>query len=103
MKRPLCDGREVMAYCTNCSAVLGAGAKFCRSCGSPARSASEGPAEGPAETPDAGTGAARRPWPLKPDRLDKVVVLVVGAALVLAVVWELFQFFMGFLEGLLGA
>src|SRR5215213_5183859 len=100
MKRPLCDGREAMAYCSNCGAILGAGTKYCRTCGS---SMSGAASEGPAETPDEGTGVTRRPWPLKPDRLDKVVVLVVGAALVLAVVWELFQFFMGFLEGLLGA
>jgi hypothetical protein len=35
----------------------------------------------------------------KVDRLDKIVALVVGAALVLAVVWVLFQFFLGFCRG----
>jgi hypothetical protein len=88
-----------MAYCENCGALLGADAKYCRNCSCPARVASEGPAE----TPDEGTGAARRSWPFKPDRLDKVVALVVGVALLIAVLWVLVQFFLGFLPGLFGA
>ena len=87
-----------MAYCENCGALLGAGAKYCRTCGRSARAASEGPAE----TPDEGTGAARRSWPFKADRLDKAVALVIGVALLIAVLWVLVQFFLGFLAGLFG-
>ena len=87
-----------MAYCTNCGALLGAGTKYCRTCGRPALAASEGPAE----TPDEETGVARRSWPFKPDRLDKAVALVVGVALLIAVLWVLVQFFLGFLAGLFG-
>ena len=87
-----------MAYCENCGSLLGAGAKNCRTCGRPARAASEGPAE----TPDEGTGVARRSWPFKADRLDKAVALVVGVALLIAVLWFLVQFFLGFLAGLFG-
>jgi uncharacterized membrane protein YvbJ len=88
-----------MAYCTNCGAVLSAGTKFCRTCGRPVGEASEGHSETPAE----GTRTPRRSWPLKPDRLDKAVALVVGAALLVAVFWILVQFFLGFFAGLFGA
>jgi hypothetical protein len=98
MKRPFCDGRGTMAYCANFGALLGAGAKNCRTYGCPARAASEGPAE----TPDEGTGTARRPWPFKPDRFDKAVALVVGVALLIAVLWVLVQFLLGFLVELFG-
>ena len=85
-----------MAYCENCGTLLGAGAKYCRTCSHPTRAASEGAAE----TPDEGTGTVRRSWPFKADRLDKVVALVVGVALLIAVLWFLVQFFLGFLTGL---
>ena len=87
-----------MTYRTNWGAVLGAGTKYCRACGRPALTASEGSAE----TPDEGTGAAQRTWPFKPDRLDKAVALVVGVALLIPVLWFLVQFFLGFLAGLFG-
>jgi hypothetical protein len=45
---------------------------------------------------------ASRKWPFKPDRLDKIVALIVGVALALAVLWTLIRFFLGFLSGLLG-
>jgi uncharacterized OB-fold protein len=91
-------GKGNEAYCENCGTLLGAGVKYCRTCGRSARTASEGTAE----TPDEGTGAARRSWPFKADRLDKAVALVVGVALLIAVLWVLVQFFLGFLAGLFG-
>jgi hypothetical protein len=75
-----------------------AGAKNCRTCGRPTQDASEVTTE----TSDEGTGAPRRSWPFKADRLDKVVALVVGVALLIAVLWVLVQFFLGFLAGLFG-
>jgi FlaG/FlaF family flagellin (archaellin) len=44
----------------------------------------------------------RRLWPFKADRIDKAVALVVGVALLIAILWVLVQFFLGFLAGLFG-
>ena len=87
-----------MAYCTNCGALLGAGAKSCRSCGAPA-------GQRPAFDPP--RNAPRRSWPLKPDRLDKiiglVVVVVATAALTLYFVFAwVIPFIEGFIEGFFG-
>jgi uncharacterized membrane protein YvbJ len=87
-----------MAYCSNCGTLLGAGVKYCRTCGSRSGASSERPAE----TPDEGTRAVRRLWPFKADRIDKAVALVVGVALLIAILWVLVQFFLGFLAGLFG-
>jgi len=44
---------------------------------------------------------------IKPDRLDKIVGLIlvvgVGISLVLALLWFMAQFFMGFLDGFISA
>ncbi len=91
-----------MAYCTNCGAVLGAGANYCRGCGS---------AVYYHPVPDPPLDETRRSWPLKTDRLDKtvgLVVLVVATAVITLYVllaWVipfLEGFLKGFLEGLLG-
>ena len=95
-----------MAYCTNCGALLGAGAKSCRSCGAPAdqRSAYDPPRR---PTSDPLLNAPRRSWPLKPDRLDKtvglVVVVVATAVLTLYFVFAwVIPFIEGFIEGFFG-
>jgi uncharacterized membrane protein YvbJ len=84
-----------MAYCANCGSLLGAGIKSCRTCGYPVWEDSKGHSEPPAEA----TRTPRRAWPFKADRLDKVVALVVGVALLVAVLIILVQFFYGFLTG----
>ena len=61
-----------------------------------------GVSERHSETPAEGTGASRRSWPFKADRLDKAVALIVGVALVIAVLIVLVQFFLGFLRGCSG-
>jgi len=87
-----------MAYCTNCGSLLGAGIKSCQTCGHPVGKVSKGRSEPPAEA----TRTPRRAWPFKADRLDKAVALIVGAALLIAVLIVLVQFFLGFLAGLFG-
>ena len=96
-----------MAYCTNCGALLGARAKTCRSCGVPAdqRRASDPPRR-PASDPP--RNAPRRSWPVKPDRLDKtiglVVVVVATAMLTLYIVVDwVIPFIEGFIDGLMGS
>ena len=87
-----------MAYCSNCGSLLGAGVKSCRTCGRPVGEVSKGHSEPAAEAPR----APRRAWPFKADRLDKAVALIVGVALLIAVLIVLVQFFLGFLAGLFG-
>jgi uncharacterized membrane protein YvbJ len=88
-----------MAYCTTCGSLLGAGAKTCRVCGTPVgqRPASDQPRNAP-----------RRSLPIKADRLDKtvglVVVVVVTAALTLYFVFAwVIPFIEGFIDGFFGA
>jgi uncharacterized membrane protein YvbJ len=88
-----------MAYCSSCGSLLGAGNKSCRTCSHPVGGVSKGRPEPPAEA----TRTPRRAWPFKADRLDKVVALIVGVALLITVLIVLVQFFLGFLEGFFGA
>jgi len=56
--------------------------------------------EGPTPSSAGGGGMKRI---VKVDRLDKIVGLVIGASLLLAILYFLVQFFVGFLSGFFGA
>ena len=88
-----------MAYCSKCGSLLGAGAKTCRSCGL---------LVSPEPAPDQPREATRTSWPVKADRLDKtvglVVVVVAAAALTLYFVFAwVIPFIEGFFAGLFGS
>jgi uncharacterized membrane protein YvbJ len=84
-----------VAYCSNCGTELQEGQRFCPGCGTAAETPQD--AEAPPGT--------QRKKVVKVDRLDKVVGLilavVIGVPLLLAVIWFVFQFILGFVAGLL--
>ena len=84
-------------YCTNCGAELREDDRLCPSCGQPTAVA-KAPAPGPsvqAPTPQQPRQAGR--W-----SAGRVLLLVFVAPVLLAIAWVVFQFSIGFLNGLLG-
>ena len=78
-------------YCTNCGHELSPGDRFCTNCGTPVYDGVPAEAPPPQQAPQrAGGWSARR-----------VLFLVFVVPVLAAVAWLVFQFALGFLEGLL--
>ena len=84
-------------YCTNCGAELREDDRFCPSCGHPTAVA-KAPTPGP---------SVQSPPPQQPRQAGRwsagrVLFLVFVVPVLLAIAWVVFQFSIGFLNGLLG-
>jgi uncharacterized membrane protein YvbJ len=77
-------------FCTNCGQELGPDDKFCTNCGMPMR--------------ETGAAAAVPQQPQQPRRgltAGRVLLLVFVVPVLAAVAWVVFQFALGFLNGLI--
>jgi hypothetical protein len=95
-------------YCRNCGQALQPEDQFCGNCGRPVRATARVPtpeADVPVPPPPQQAEAHSVPSPA-PQRgtwsAGRVLLLVILAPVLLAIAWFVFQFSVGFIEGLLG-
>jgi uncharacterized membrane protein YvbJ len=84
-------------YCGNCGQELRPGARFCPNCGQPTAAA-----QAPTPDPSVQPLPPQQPRQTSSWSAGRVVFLVIIAPVLLAIAWFVFQFSVGFLNGLLG-
>jgi hypothetical protein len=85
-------------YCSNCGRELRHGGSFCPNCGEPTQR--------DAQVPTSAEASAQPPPTQQPQQTGRwsagrVLLLVIVAPVLLAIAWVVFQFALGFLNGLL--
>ncbi len=85
-------------YCSNCGQELRPGAGFCSSCGQPSRQSSQPLAQ---ERVASATPPQQHPRQQGTWGSGRILLLVIVVPVLLAVAWFVFQFAVGFLNGLL--
>lgn len=86
-------------FCGNCGHESRPGGRFCPSCGQPA----SGPVQPPTPEPTGLIPASQQqPSPPRTWGVERILLLVIVAPMLLAVAWVVFQIAVGFLNGLLG-
>ncbi len=83
-------------YCSNCGQELRAGGSFCPSCGHTSRQTSQPLAQEPVAPPPQHHPPQPKTW-----GVGRILLLVIVVPVLLAVAWFVFQFAVGFLNGLL--
>jgi len=85
-------------FCGNCGQELRPGLRFCPRCGKPTEREAQVP------TPEEGSAHPPTQQPQQTGRWSagRVLLLVIVAPVLLAIAWFVFQFSVGFLNGLLG-
>jgi hypothetical protein len=84
-------------YCGNCGQELRPDGRFCPNCGQPT-AAAQAPTPGPSVQPL----PTQQPRQAGRWSAGRVLFLVIVAPVLLAIAWFVFQFAVGFLNGLLG-
>jgi zinc-ribbon domain len=84
-------------YCGNCGQELRPDGRFCPNCGQPTATA-QAPTPGPSVQPP----PTQQPRQAGRWTAGRVLFLVIVAPVLLAIAWFVFQFAVGFLNGLLG-
>ncbi len=85
-------------FCGNCGQELRPGLRFCPRCGKPTERDAQ------VHTPEASVQPLPTQQPRQTGRWSagRVLLLVIVAPILLAIAWWVFQFSVGFLNGLLG-